>query len=137
MTTPSDPPQLISEYMINEYRNQEADPEWLFHFFGVTAKQEPMLWKWFMDQIDDDLVRLMNKSPTSFMTPVFAPELYKILLRSMVRGYFMGMRKYEQSLEGMFSMVQQLPNEKPKIRPKKADKPPEDIGEINPDDLSP
>lgn len=138
MELPKDDP-MISEPMILEYLKKEGDNEWLFSFMGKIAQREPVLWKWMKQVGEEAIMRMALAIPNSFIHPLFSPAVAEELQLAMVRGYFMGMRKYESSWENTFHTTN-FANERPKSKRKTAKKKPGDgAGEadITPDDLAP
>ncbi len=135
MKSKTDP--IITEAMLSEFARKEADPRWYFNLFGVIASKEPLFFEWMNRQVRNDSLRLATDCPQAFINPVLSQEVGKLLTRAYVRAYFLGLRMYEGSLAGAFTVLQ-LPNE-PKI-PSGQEPPLDDPtleGQVDEDDLEP
>lgn len=106
-TKPSPEPQrpMITASVINEYAKLEASPRWAKNFEGAVTEMEPSLWNWLQQMCKIEIVHLSCDMPTAFEDPFLAAALRPMQLRFFLRGMYMGMRKYEQRLEGLFNLV--------------------------------
>lgn len=119
-SAPIDAP-MLTEPVMTEYVHKEIDSEWLYGFMGKVASKEPIFWRWIEDIAEGMVLKMASKLPATFAHPLLGVYIKHELVMASLRGYFMGMRKYESSWESMFQATVLGPGERPK--PKKPRKP--------------
>lgn len=96
---------MISQSVINEYAKLEASPRWAKNFEGAMTEIEPHMWAWLQQMCKVEISHLAREMPDAFEDPFIAAALRPMQLRFFLRGMYMGMRKYESRLEGLFQLV--------------------------------
>lgn len=131
---------MISTSVINEYVKLENSPRWMKNFEGAVTEIEEPLWTWLQQMCKNEIEWLAQEMPAAFVEhPFMSAALRPMQLRFFLRGMYMGMRKYESRLEGLFQLVP-MPidsdqNQKKKHTGEPVAPPPAVGEEINPSDL--
>lgn len=138
---PAPKPQrpMISQSVINEYSKLEGSTRWMKNFEGAITEMEPHLWGWLQQLCRTEMGHFSAEMPDAFENPWMGAAMRPMQLRFFLRGYFMGMRKYESRLEGLFQLVPMPLDSDQNLKKKPVGEPeaiPAAVGdEINPSDL--
>lgn len=96
---------MISQSVVNEFVKLEGSTRWMKNFEGAITEMEPHMWAWLNQTCKIEITHLYREMPEVFSSPFIAAALRPMQLRFFLRGMYMGMRKYESRLEGMFQLI--------------------------------
>lgn len=97
---------LITRFMINEYKNKEASNGWLLGFCAHIADVEPEFYSWYAESVHEDCAMFGQRMLEEIERygPAAALAKCTLILASLsrsylMRGFYMGMRKYTSELD--------------------------------------
>lgn len=109
----------ITESILAEYKNKEQSHRWYYSFLGEILEKEPILAEWIETSAAEALDILAQKYPIMFAKcPMMAYDIRTGLEQWFIRGFYMGMRKYTETLNVGMGAVTPLFEPKQHLKPK-------------------